>query len=235
MAFYTPDGIRHESKEEALIHTQDFLLTELPPTEDKIVQAVHKHDWGRFEIQSTPNESGFYAELAESTVSVEEEEGAVSRGYNLLKYSQELTGTETPEQIIDSMEQDKRFVSMVGHEVKALLDELTGDDNYFYDETTHDLVVTYSSYVGNDLFANELHYSIDNNSFNGFIECKDNQNNLEELLMHIRSQFIIEVEGEYDSVSGKIDGYDMFTIVDNASLSGKQIRITVQETPEEEA
>ena len=34
MAFYTPDGIRHENKEEALIHTQDFLLTELPPTED---------------------------------------------------------------------------------------------------------------------------------------------------------------------------------------------------------
>lgn len=236
MAYYTTDGIRHENEEEALTHTKDFLLTELPPTEDKLIQAVHNHNWGKFDIQCTPNEDNLYVELSESTVAVHEEEGTVSRGYNLLQYSHGLTGdaNETPEEVVKFIEEDKRFVSMVGHEVKSLLEELSEDDNYYYDEKSHDVVVTYKSYINNDLFHNELIYSIDD-TFDGGVICQTELDNLEELLMHVRSQFVLEVEGEYNNVDGKIDGYDMFTIVDNASRDGKRVKVTVSDTQSEEA
>lgn len=234
MPYYTQDGIRHESQEEALQHTKDFLLTRLPSTEDEFVQAIHSHDWGRFHVQCTPNEGVLYAELAEPTSSVCEESGRVGGGLSLLKYSHQLVGTETKEDLIELMEADKRFISMVGYEVRNLLDELADDDNYFYDDKAHDVVVEYSSYVNNDIFDSEIFYSIED-VFEGVVPYEEGVNNLEAVLNHVRSQFIKEVEGQYDNIEGKINGFDMFTIVDNAARDGKNVKISVSEHRVEEA
>lgn len=223
MAFYTPDGIRHETQEEALEYLK-MLITEVPPSDDEEVQGIHKHDWGHFDLQCAPSEDGtLYLELTETMVSSQGD-----RGYNMLSYSSDNKDKSITERIED-IEKAKRLVSMVGHEVRSLLTELAEDNRYFYDETVHDVVVHYNYQEGYSSYSG-IRYTIDG-VFEGYIHEEEGEDILQKVLKSVESQFISEVEGELDPTYN-VDGYNLSLILANARQFSRKINLTVSDATE---
>ena len=224
MAFYTPDGIRHETQEEALEYLKR-LITETPPSDDEEVQGIHKHDWGHFDLQCAPSEDGtLYLELTETTVTTQGD-----RGYNMLSYSSSTKDKSISERIED-IEKAKRLVSMVGHEVRGLLTDLAKDTKYFYDETAHDVVVQYDYDEGYSSY-NGIQYSIDG-VFEDYVLEEEGKDILQKVLKSVESQFISEVEGELSPVNNTVDGYNLNLILANAGQFSRKVSLSVSNTSE---
>lgn len=247
MAFYTSDGIRHDTKEEALNHAEEHLITEMSPSEDKLVQAIHKHDWGNFKVQCDSDnlgESSVYTELTETFVKINEENGEVTTSYNLLKYreaSKEGMLTYSPEKI-ERMEEKKRFVSMIGHEIRELLDELSKDDLYLYNNKVHEIGVTMDVYNNSRSTEESIHYSINSHdgTYSGFFYVNPKEDTLQLVLNNVRNQFLSKIEGllgysgKVSSKDDKYDGLNALLVFENAMETGKQISLSVSE-PNQEA
>ena len=224
MAFYTPDGIRHGTREEALEYLKG-LITEIPPSDDEEVQGIHKHDWGQFKLQCAPSEDGtLYLELTETVATAQGD-----RGYNMLSYSSNNKDKSITERI-ENIEKAKRLVSMVGHEVRSLLTEIAEDNRYFYDETAHDVVVQYDYNEGYSSY-NGIHYTIDG-VFEDYVLEEEGKDILQEVLKSVESQFISEVEGELSPVNNTVDGYNLNLILANAGQFSRKVNLTVSNTTE---
>ena len=223
MAFYTPDGTRHGTQEEALEYLKG-LITEIPPSDDEEVHGIHKHDWGKFDLQCAPSEDGtLYLELTETVVDAQGD-----RGYNMLSYSSSTKDKSISERIED-IEKAKRLVSMVGHEVRSLLTELAEDSRYFYDETVHDVVIQYNY---TEDYSYGIHYTIDG-VFEDYVLGEEGEDILQKVLKSVESQFISEVEGELSPVSNTVDGYSLNLILANAGQFSRKVNLTVSNTTEE--
>lgn len=224
MAFYTPDGTRHGTQEEALEYLKG-LITEIPPSDDEEVHGIHKHDWGKFDLQCAPSEDGtLYLELTETVVDAQGD-----RGYNMLSYSSSTKDKSISERIED-IEKAKRLVSMVGHEVRSLLTELAEDSRYFYDETAHDVVIQYN-YNESDSNYNGIHYTIDG-VFEDYVLEEEDEDILQKVLKSVESQFISEVEGELNPLNDTVDGYNLNLILANAGQFSRKVSLTVSNTTE---
>lgn len=225
MAFYTPDGIRHETQEEAMDYMRG-LITEVPPSDDKEVQEIHKHDWGQFDIQCAPSEDGtLYLELTEAIITTQGD-----RGYNMLSYSSEAKNKSITERI-EEIERAKRLTSMIGYEVRNLLSELADDDRYFYDETAHDVVIQYN-YNEHDSNYNGIQYTIDG-VFEDYVLEEEDEDILQKVLKSVESQFISEVEGELSPLNDTVDGYNLNLILANAGQFSRKVTLSVSNTTEE--
>lgn len=242
MAFYTSDGIRHNTKEEALSHVEEYLLTELSPSEDELVQAIHKHDWGNFEVQCDSDsfvDSSVYTELTETIVDIDEESGEVTTSYNLLKYREALTYS--PKKI-ERMEEKKRFVSMIGHEIRELLNELSEDDLYLYNNKVHEIDVTMDIYNSNLGTEESIYYSINSHdgTYSSFFHINPNEDTLQLILNSVKNQFLsviegrlINYDGEVSSQDDRYNGFNAMLIFENAMKTGKQISLSVSEPTQE--
>lgn len=224
MAYYTPDGTRHETQEEALEYMKR-LITEVPPSEDKEVQEIHKYDWGQFDVQCAPSEDGtLYLELTETIVTTQGD-----RGYNMLSYSSSTNDKSISERI-EEIERAKRLTSMVGYEVRNLLSELTDDDRYFYDETAHDVVIQYN-YSEHDSNYNGIQYTIDG-VFEDYVLEEEGEDILQKVLKSVESQFISEVEGELSPLNDTVNGYNLNLILANAGHFSRKVNLTVSNKTE---
>src|SRR5699024_12404953 len=56
MAYYTHDGIRHNTQEEELEYLKQ-LITTVPPANDECTQKIHNPDWGNYEVLRMPQDS----------------------------------------------------------------------------------------------------------------------------------------------------------------------------------
>ena len=200
------------------------LITEIPPSDDEEVHGIHKHDWGKFDLQCAPSEDGtLYLELTETVVDAQGD-----RGYNMLSYSSSTKDKSISERIED-IEKAKRLVSMVGHEVRSLLTELAEDSRYFYDETVHDVVIQYNY---TEDYSYGIHYTIDG-VFEDYVLGEEGEDILQKVLKSVESQFISEVEGELSPVSNTVDGYSLNLILANAGQFSRKVNLTVSNTTEE--
>src|SRR5699024_179937 len=86
------DGIRHNTQEEALEYLKQ-LITTVSPANDEYTQKIHNHDWGKYEVQSIPDESdSVYLELTRNYVHL----GEIT-GTNQIKYYEESKPEEIEE------------------------------------------------------------------------------------------------------------------------------------------
>lgn len=222
MAFYTHDGIRHNTKQEALEHMEVHFVQETPPFEDAKYVALHNNNWGKYEIQSVPSGGdNMYLELVETL-----SDGTAS--YNLLRYS-DFSSPEESNDIIPFLEKESKFLSMVGHEIKDKLGQLGADKLYFYDEEQSEVTLTYDieyGYDGTSEGIKEVSYTIDG-VFDGKVVLYDYVDPLEIIMNDILSHFIIEAEGAFKPNTGMVGYHKLDHILDSAFKTGRDLRVSL--------
>lgn len=229
MAFYTHDGVRHNTQEEAVSYIQSNFVSNVPPFKDALFLQLHKNDWGRFDIQAVPDDSEdnhVYLELWEDLAVLDGEYG----GTNIVRYSV-LENQREAKDLITMLEKESKFISMAGNEIREALLEMSSSDLYLYEGETPLIIANYEITEDVEGVEKSLTYEVDG-VFQGHVTFRDNADNLERVLDDVRSHFIIEAEGEFNPVGGYVGKHRLDNILDTAIKQNRKITIRLGDSTE---
>lgn len=230
MAYYTHDGIRHSTQEEALEYLKQ-LITTVSPFNDEYAQKIHNHDWGKYEVQSIPDESdSVYIELTRNYIHL-----GKATGTNQIKYYEESKPEEV-EEMLSFLNKQASILDMISSEVRHYVVEWSKDGehvNVSDDENTIklslNLIINHGEEQGEPSNSMFIEYTFED-IIVGAVDITD-KDPLHELLLAIENHIILEVEGEISE--DVVNGYNVFHLIDTAQREDMNISIKLSEKERE--
>lgn len=230
MAYYTHDGLRHNTQEEALEYLKQFITT-VSPFSDEYTQKIHNHDWGKYEVQSTPDDTdSIYLELTRNYVHL----GDVT-GTNQIRYH-EVSKPDDVEEMFSFLNKQTSILDMISSEVRHYVVEWSKDGEHINvsdDENTIklslSLVINHGAEQGEPSNSMFIEYMFEDTVI-GAVDITD-KDPLHELLLAIENHIILEVEGEISE--DVVNGYNVFHLIDTAQREDMNISIKLSEKERE--
>lgn len=222
MAYYTHDGLRHSTQEEALEYLKQFITT-VSPFSDEYTQKIHNHDWGKYEVQSIPDDTdSIYLELTRNYVHL----GDVT-GTNQIRYH-EVSKPDDVEEMLSFLSKQASILDMINSEARSYIVEWSGDGKHLDvadDENTINLsltmVINHGAEHGEPLNNLIIEYTLDG-MITGFVDITD-RDPLHALLLSIENHILLEVEG--DISEDTVNGYNVFHLIDTAQREDMNISV----------
>lgn len=233
MAYYSHDGVRHNTKEEALSYYEE-MITEVPNHDDQYVKAIHNADWGKYEIQCVPQvgAEGNYLELSRVHMNGDKHVGVTVIQYN------EAFKPDNVEDLIAYAKKMKSLLDMVVSETKAKIVEWGEDGKHLtISDQENDIPLNVILNINHGATeslepTNEmtLFFQLDE-VIEGRVEISE-ETMLEDTLKAVESTIMLELEGEV--VNDRIDGYNLFYMIDTAERENMSMHIKLTSTETQE-
>ena len=228
MAFYTMDGVRHESRREAEEYAVSA-ISEVPTFTDKFYVELHNHDWGKHHLQAVPmNHSGVYAELR-------------NRNHYkdlMVTLADDMENDKvTPTSVNRKMMMAMSWVSMAKEEAEDMLRNIVNDNDYIYD-TEKPLVQLQYVIMGD----NENVFFMVDEKFEGTVSLDvatmKGEDPLEELVNTIKNIFVSRVSGEVNLEEMTVGDVELEGLLRNAERNSLEVSVKINteeevDTPED--
>lgn len=223
--YYTNDGIRHASKEEALNYLEQY-ITELPPFEDEYVQALHGHKWGKYEIQSIPKvDDSLYLELIRNHFSPAGEHV----GLNHIIYH-DANKPESVDVVAEFLDKKIATLDMINSEIRSSIVLWSKDGKHLEIADSEREIplqlgwsISYDEHDGEPKNEMHIHYVLDY-MIEGVVDVTD-ADPLSALLIAIENHMVLEVNGMMED--DKVNGYNVFTILDTANRENMSVSLKI--------
>lgn len=235
MAYYTHDGVRHSTKEEALNYVEHSFISEVPPFEDEYFQALHKENWGKFELQAVPD--GITNSLYLEFIRYYGEEG-----YSMLKFSEDHP-PEDVKDVIHFLQTELPIINVVHSEIQSHIKEWSKSDKHLSitedEDVSVELVFNVYPTEDGEGFHTVIEYTVDG-IFAGEVipPVGEKVDVIELILKHIESHILLEAEGTYRAATGEIEGEQGFvnleSMLNTASFMKHHVRIYIDAKKEKE-
>lgn len=230
MALYTHDGVRHNTKEEAINYLEENYITEATPFEDEYYQELHNADWGKYEFQGVPFglEESLYLELVRYH----------KNGSTLIKLSDDFR-PEPPEEVIHFLQKQIALIEMVKSEVQTHIVQWSKDeDKYiFVGDVADEIPINISfEYLATEEGINTtILYNIDGAFFGEiYISAEEHVDILDTVLKDVESFLLLEATGDYDPVVEKIGEVNLHNILEKANTGNYEVSISFNAKQEEQ-